>query len=85
MEQIANQSIELNVSDQVGGGLAQHRPAQNAREAQHRLTAAGMAAWSTVLADQLALHAENSSLQWDEAKILADDPIWHSSWGPEPF
>jgi hypothetical protein len=79
MEQVANEAVEFRIGDEVGGLLLPQRAAENAGEAEQGLISAGQAIGPAVIADQLALDAERSGLEWDEIEFFEGRAVHRST------
>src|SRR6266576_2220489 len=69
-EQIANETVELGIGDEVRRPLMAERAAKDARESDQCLAAACQAIGPGIGADHLALHAECGGLQGDKVNVL---------------
>src|SRR5208337_3560 len=69
-QQIANQAVELRVSNEMGRLLIAQTSTQNARETEQRHVAASQAVRSAIGTDQFALNAKCGGLQRKEMNIL---------------
>jgi hypothetical protein len=57
-EQVADETVEFRIGDEMSRLLLAQSSAQNARQAEQRRVATGEAIWPAVGADQLALDAK---------------------------
>ena len=65
-QKVPDKAVKFGIDDQVRILLVAHGPAQHARKAKQRVTAAGQAVGLAVGADQLTLDAECGGLREDD-------------------
>src|SRR5580698_4000663 len=78
-EQLAHQTIQFGVRDQMCGLLSAQRSSQNPRKTKHCRTTTSHAVGGVVLADQLTFNAKHSGLQGEKADVLPGELFFHLS------
>src|ERR1700677_3221438 len=74
-QQVAHETIEFGIGDQVSSLLVAQCSTQDAREAEQRRVAAGEAIRTAVGADQFALDTKRGGLQRNEMYVLESSAV----------
>src|SRR5580658_281754 len=74
-EQVADETVEFRICDEVSRLLVAQRSAENTREAQQSGIAAGQAIGSAVGADQFALNTKRGRLKGNEMNVLESSAV----------